>query len=267
MIATARGKQTILWGIVAFNLVCLALPTVIILVTSFTSGNIIKFPLDGFSLRWYERLLERTDFQDAFLRSLYVAIICTIVSVPAGTLAAIAMARYRIKLLRSLQLYFLLPFTIPLIVAGVGMMLLFGEIGILGQLWPVGIATCIINLPFVIWAVSGSVNALDVDLENAAANCGAPPFQAFFTVTLPALMPGIITGSLIMFVLAFNEFIVSLLLTDARTVTLPVIIYNSIRGVVTPDLAAISVVYVLISVAAIWLIDRIVNLDLFLRSK
>lgn len=267
MIATARGKQAILWSIVTFNLICLALPTVIILITSFTSGNIIKFPLDGFSLRWYERLLERRDFQDAFLRSLYVAIICTVVSAPAGTLAAIAMARYRIKFMRALQLYFLLPFTIPLIVSGIGMMLLFGELGILGQLWPVGIATCIINLPFVIWAVSGSVNALDVDLENAAANCGAPPLQAFFTVTLPALMPGIITGSLIMFVLAFNEFIVSLLLTDARTVTLPVIIYNSIRSVVTPDLAAISVVYVLIAIAAIWLIDRVVNLDLFLRSK
>jgi putative spermidine/putrescine transport system permease protein len=267
MIATARGKQTVLWSIVIFNLICLALPTIIILITSFTSGNIIKFPLDGFSLRWYERLLERRDFQDAFLRSLYVAIICTIVSVPAGTLAAIAMARYRIKFMRTLQLYFLLPFTIPLIVSGVGMMLLFGKLGILGKLWPVGLATCIINLPFVIWAVSGSVNALDVDLENAAAKCGAPPLQTFFTVTLPALMPGIITGSLIMFVLAFNEFIVSLLLTDARTVTLPVIIYNSIRGVVTPDLAAISVVYVLIAVGAIWLIDRIVNLDLFLRSK
>jgi len=263
----ARGKRAVLWAIVGFNLVCLALPTVIILVTSFTAGNIIRFPPDGFSLRWYGELAQETDFQDAFWRSLYVAIICTAVSIPSGTLAALSLARRRLKFLHALQVYFLLPFTIPLIVAGLGMMLWFGELRILGQLWPVGLATCIINLPFMIWAVSASVNALDPDLENAAANCGAPPVQTFLTVTLPAVMPGVITGALLMFVLAFNEFIVSLLLTDAHTVTLPVLIYNSIRGLVTPDLAAVSVVYILVAVGAIWLLDKLVGLDIFLRSK
>jgi putative spermidine/putrescine transport system permease protein len=263
----ARGKQTVLWAVVAFDLVCLGLPTLIILVTSFTSGNIIRFPPDGVSLRWYATLLEKTHFQDAFGRSLYVAVICTLVSIPSGTLAALALVRYRIRFLRPLQVYFLLPFIIPLIVAGLGMMQLFGELRLLGQLWPVGIAACIINLPFMIWAVSASVNALDPDLENAAANCGAPPVQTFLTVTLPAVMPGVITGALLMFVLAFNEFIVSLLLTDARTATLPVLIYNSIRSVITPDLAAVSVVYVLVAVGAIWLLDKLVGLDIFLRSK
>ena len=119
----------------------------------------------------------------------------------------------------------------------------------------------------MIWAVTGSVNALDPDLENAAANCGAPPVQTFFAVTLPAVMPGVITGSLLMFILAFNEFLVSLMLTDARTVTLPVQIYTSIRAVITPDLAAGSAVYVLVALAAVWLLDRVVGLDLFLRSR
>src|SRR5262249_56185003 len=103
--------------------------------------------------------------------------------------------------------------------------------------------------------------------ERRAAHWGAPPVQTFLTVTLPAVMPGVITGALLMFVLAFNEFIVSLLLTDAHTVTLPVLIYNSIRGLVTPDLAAVSVVYILVAVGAIWLLDKLVGLDIFLRSK
>jgi putative spermidine/putrescine transport system permease protein len=125
----------------------------------------------------------------------------------------------------------------------------------------------VINLPFMIWGVSASVNALDPDMENAAANCGAPPVQVFLTVTLPAVMPGVITGALIMFVLAMNEFIVSLLLVNARIVTLPVMIYNSIRSIITPDLAAVSVVYILVAAAAVWLLDRLVGLDIFLRSK
>jgi putative spermidine/putrescine transport system permease protein len=262
-----RSKATILWGIVIFNLAALALPTLIILMASFTAGNMITFPPKGLSLQWYAKLVSEVAYRGAFLRSLYVAIVCTLISLPAGTLAALALARYRVRFLNALQVYFLLPFTIPLIVAGIGMMLLFGAIGILGQLWPVGVATCVINLPFMIWAVSASVNNLDPDLEHAAANCGAPPVQTFLTVTLPAVMPGVITGSLLMFVLAFNEFIVSLLLTDARIVTLPVSIYNSIRSIITPDLAAVSVVYVIVAGLAIWVLDRFVGLDVFLRSK
>ncbi len=263
----ARSKSIVLWTIVWFNLICLGLPTAIVLAASFTAGEIVTFPPDGFSLRWYERLVTRTDFIDAFLRSLWVAVICTAIAIPVGTLAAIAMVRYRLRFLAGIQLYLLLPFTIPLIVSGLGLMLIFGEARVLGQLWPVGVAACIINLPFMIWAVSSSVNALDPDLELAAASCGAPPLQTFLTITLPAVLPGVISGGLLMFILAFNEFIVSLLLVDARIVTLPVTIYNSIRSLITPDLAAVSVVYIVVAVVAIWLLDRLVSLDVFLKSK
>lgn len=264
----ASPTQAVLfWAIVVFDLIFLAVPNVIILIASFTSGEIIRFPPEGFSFRWYVELLELGEFQDAMWRSLYVSLICVVISIPAGILAALALVRYRVRFQTAIQVYLLLPFTVPLIVSGIGLMLVFGEAGVLGQLWPVGIAACVINLPFMIWAVSASVNALDPDLEDAAANCGAPPTHVFFTITLPAVMPGVITGALIMFMLAFNEFIVSLLLTDARIVTLPVRIYSSIRNVISPDLAAISVVYILVAIAAVWLLDRLVGLDVFLRSR
>jgi len=191
----------------------------------------------------------------------------SIFAVPAGTLAALALARYRIRFPTGLQLYLLLPFTVPLVVSGIALMLLFGRMGLLGSVWPIGLATCVINLPFMIWAVAASVNHLDPDLENAAMNCGAPPTHTFFTVTLPAVAPGILTGALIMFILAVNEFLVSLMLVDARIVTLPVLVYNAIRNIITPDLAAVSVVYLVIAIAAIWLLDRLVGLDILLKSK
>ena len=262
-----RGKALVLWSIVILCVVTLSLPTLIIIGASFTAGDIIQFPPDGLSLRWYERLWTLDSFQAALVRSFYVSVICTVISIPIGTLAAIATVRYRLRARKTIQVYLLLPFTVPLVVSGIGMMLFFGEIRILGQLWPVGVALCVINLPFMIWAVSASVNGLDPELENAAANCGAPPVQVFLTVTLPAVTPGVITGGLLMFVLAFNEFLVSLFLVDSRIVTLPVQIYNNIRSVITPDLAAVSVVYILFAVAAVWLLDRIVGLEIFLRSK
>lgn len=262
-----RSKSVVLWSIVIFSLVTLSLPTLIIIGASFTAGDIIQFPPEGLSFRWYRQLWQLDAFRDAFLRTVFVSLVCTLISVPVGTLAALASARYRLRFQKSIQVYLLLPFTIPLVVSGIAMMILFGEARILGQLWPVGLALCLINLPFMIWSVSATVNGLDPELENAANSCGAPPLQTFLFVTLPALMPGVITGALLMFILAFNEFLVSLFLTDARTVTLPVQIYNSIRSVITPDLAAVSVVYIIVALLVVWLLDRLVGLEIFLKSR
>ncbi len=253
--------------VVAFDVLFLLLPTLVIAAASFTAGRIVAFPPEGFSLRWYAALLEKRAFVDAFVRSFEVSLLCTMLSLPAGTLAALALVRWRLRHALALQIYLLLPFTIPLVVSGIGMMLWFGRLGILGSLWPVGVALCVINLPFMIWAVTAAANRLDPDLEDAALNLGAPPLHAFVTVTLPAVMPGIVTGGLIMFILAFNEFIVSLMLVDARTVTLPVLMYNSIRSTVSPDLAALSVVYILLAALAVWLLDRVVGLETFLRAR
>lgn len=263
----ARSKTIIIWAFVITTVVLLSAPTIVVLGASFTAGNIITFPPDGFSLKWYQSILGETGLRQAFWRSLYVAAICTLVSIPIGTFAAIALTKYRIRFADSIQIYLLLPFTIPLISQGIGMMLLFGEMGLAGQLWPVGIACSVINIPFMIWAVTASASNLDPDLELAAANCGAPPLQTFLYVTLPAVMPGVITGSLLMFILALNEFLVSMLLVDARSVTLPVQIYNSIRSIITPDLAAVSVVFIVSAGIVIALLDRLVGLDIFLKSK
>ena len=86
----------------------------------------------------------------------------------------------RVRFEKTIQVYLLLPFTIPLIGSGIGLMLVFGEAGMLGQLWPVGIACCVINLPFMIWAVTASASTRSIPTSRtAAANCGAPPLQTF----------------------------------------------------------------------------------------
>jgi len=262
-----RGQSLFFGAVVAFNLAFLAVPTLVIVVASFTAGEVIAFPPQGWSVRWYGVLAEQPEYWAALLRSLYVGGICTGLAVPVGVLASVALARYRVRTANLVQVYLLLPFTIPLIASGIGMMLVFGELGILGNVWPVGIATCVINIPFMIWSVAASVNRLDPDLEHAAANCGAPPLVGFVTITVPGVMPGIITGALLMFILAINEFIVSLMLVDAYTVTLPVLMYNNIRFTITPDLAAVSVVYIALAALAIWVLDRVVGLEVFLKSR
>lgn len=263
----SRSQKWVFWSLVWFAIVILSLPTIIVVGASFTAGNIIAFPPEGFSLKWYEKIALARDLRAAFWRSMIVAFVCVAISVPIGTLAGIALTRYRLRFAGALQIYLLLPFTIPLIGSGIGMMLVFGQWRILGNVWPVGLACAAINLPFIIWSVSSSAAVLDRDLELAAANCGAGRIETFLHVTLPSVAPGVITGGLLMFVLAMTEFLVSLLLTDARTVTLPVQIYNNIRSIITPDLAAVSSVFVILAFAAVWLLDRLVGLEIFLKSK
>lgn len=263
----SSSQRLVFWCLVLFSVLILSLPTIIVIGASFTAGNIISFPPDGLSLKWYEKIALARDLRQAFIRSLIVSSICLAVSLPIGTLAGIALTRYRLRFANALQVYLLLPFTIPLIGSGIGMMLVFGNWGILGTVWPVGVACAVINLPFIVWSVASSAATLDSDLELAAANCGAGRVATFLYVTLPSVMPGVITGGLLMFVLAMTEFLVSLLLTDSRTVTLPVQIYNNVRSIITPDLAAVSSVFVALALLAVWLLDRLVGLEIFLRSK
>ncbi|WP_367171501.1 ABC transporter permease, partial [uncultured Aureimonas sp.] len=147
----ARSKRWLIGGLVALSLVILSAPTLVVLGASFTAGNIIAFPPDGLSLKWYAKVAGAADLRQAFWRSLQVALICTAIAIPVGTLAGLALAKYRVRFAGLLQVYLLLPFTIPLIGSGIGLMLLFGEAGVLGSLWPVGVAACVINLPFMIW--------------------------------------------------------------------------------------------------------------------
>lgn len=262
-----RSKRIAFASLAIFGVLFLTIPTLIVIVSSFTAGSILQFPPQGFSLRWYASLATERDIRSAFTRSLWVASLCTAVSIPAGVLAALSMHKYRIRFIGAIRLFLLLPFTIPVVVSGVSLLILYGELDLVDNLWGVGVGVCAINLPFMIWSVAASVNALDADLENAAANLGAPPIQTFLFITIPSVMPGVVTGALLMFVLAMNEFVVSLLLVSKRNMTLPVQLFLSVRSNVTPDLAAVAVVYIVISAVAIVALDRLVGLDIFLRSR
>ena len=124
-----RSKAVTLWTFVTIALVMLSAPTLVVLGASFTAGNMITFPPEGLSLKWYAAIAGATDLRDAFLRSVIVATICTAISIPTGTLAGIALAKYRIRFAAGVQVYLLLPFTVPLIGSGIGLMLIFGKWG------------------------------------------------------------------------------------------------------------------------------------------
>lgn len=249
-----------------FALIYLSLPSIIILFTSFEPTSYIHFPPEEISFYWYLILPQKTEFINAFIRSLFVSTTATLVCAILGTLAAYGMMRYNIRLKRSIQAYLLLPYLVPLVATGAVLYIIFSSVGLINNILVVAFALALVNFPLMFWSVSSSVNSLNPTLEYAAKNLGAEGYQTFLLVTLPLLGPGIISGSLLVFIISMNEFVVSVFVITPDTVTLPVLLYNSIRTSISPLLSAISVIYIILSTVAIFVFDRCVGLERFFHS-
>ena len=259
----------LLLAVAVLDLVFLALPTLVVLAASFTAGNIVTFPPQGFSLRWYANLLRQARLPrgPVALAAGGPGLHRSSPSRPArwppwrwpASGCASPPACRSTCCCRS---------PCPLVVSGIGLMLVFGPLGLAG----LGLARgprLLRHQPAVHDLGGGRGREPSRPRPRARRLELRRPADPRLLHRHPAgaWRPGIVTGALVMFILAVNEFLVSLMLVDARTVTLPVLVYNAIRSIITPDLAAVSVVYVVLAAAAIWLLDRLVGLDLFLKAK
>jgi putative spermidine/putrescine transport system permease protein len=181
-------------------------------------------------------------------------------------MAAYGIMRYNIRLKKPIQAYFLLPFIVPLVASGMVLYIIYIQIGLIGNTSIVGFTLALVMFPLMFWTISSSVNSLDPTLEYAAKNLGAEELQTFLFVTLPLIAPGIVSGSLLVFIICMNEFVVSLFVTTPSTVTLPVMLYNSIKESISPFLSAVSVIYIVLACLAIAVFDRYIGLERFFHS-
>ncbi|MGQ9788879.1 MAG: ABC transporter permease [Candidatus Hadarchaeaceae archaeon] len=241
------------------------LPLLIVLICSFTSAARVSFPPEGFSVQWYFTALASPWFQGGLKNSLIAASFCTILAVPVGVLASYGLLRYKIKAKNAIQVYLLLPFTVPLVVQGIALLFIYARGGMVGNIFGIGFALMEINLPFMIWSVSSAVNRMDPNLENASMSLGANEIHTFLHITIPALLPGIMSGGLLMFVLGLNEFVTSLMLTTIWSSTLPISMYTRIKTAITPDVAAAASIYIVIAIIAVIILDKTVGIESYLR--
>lgn len=254
----------LLRGFVTVTLLYVAAPAIVVLVASFTAGDVLTFPPTGFSVEPYRALLADSAVRAALLRSLLLGVLAVVFANLLGVPAALALFRHRPRGRQPLMLLLLLGVASPLITSAFAFLAFFTQLRVIGSLWPLALAISIVNLPFLVFSVASALVQLDPHLEEAAATLGAEQVQTFLFVTRPGLMPGIISGSLTVFVLGITEFLVSLILTNVETQTLPVVIFGGLRGAVPPALAAASGLYVAISVLVVVVIVRLRATNQFL---
>lgn len=218
-------------------------------VLTFYSFNDSAYSADwqGFTLKWYVELMDDTRILNALSNSLIVALVSVAVSAVLGTLMAVGLARYQFWG-RKLYLGFsYLPLIVPDIAIAVATLVFLASIGISLSIWTIIGAHVVFCLAYIAIVVSTRLGDLDPYLEEAAMDLGATPVQAFIKVLLPQLMPGIVSGCLLAFVLSLDDFLIASFTAGTGATTLPMEIFSRIRTGVKPDVNALSVILILAS--------------------
>jgi spermidine/putrescine transport system permease protein len=234
------------WSIIAF--IYLYAPLVALVIFSFNANRTVTL-WTGFSLEWYRKAFANDQIQSAVWNSIIVGVIATLASTMIATLAALVMVRgksFRTKGLVTSTL--MLPLIIPEIVTAIATLIFFAAIGLKLGLGNIIIAHIVFCIPFAYLPIQARLQSMDGTLEQAARDLYASPWQAFRRVTLPLLMPGIISGALLAFVTSFDDFIITLMVAPAGATTLPIYIYGMVRLGITPEVNAVSTVILAVSI-------------------
>jgi spermidine/putrescine transport system permease protein len=222
-------------------------PIVVVAITSFNPDGRATIP-NGLTTTWYSDLGEDDQLIDALWTSLQIAVVTALIASILGLLAAYGLSRYRFPGRGAVQGLFYLPMLIPGIVSGVSMLIWFNRIGIDTGFLTILIAHVIFALPFTLTIVLTSFSGFDMRLEEAASDLGATPFRTFRRITLPLVSPGIIGGALIAFTLSFDEFVLTFFVAGGGVQTLPLVIYNRIRYLISPEINAIATIVMVFSI-------------------
>lgn len=220
------------------------LPAIVVTLAAFNSRAILSFPPESWSWRWFAKALAYDDFRAGFHNGLIVTAWASSIALVIGAAFAFALDRYQFRLKQTIETVLLSPLIVPHFTVGLGFLILAAQLGLVRSFAIVVACHVVLVLPFVLRSVYVSLRNLDQRLELAAASLGAPPARVLTTVTLPLLVPGLVSGWLFAAILSFNEFTATLFVTAQRTQTLPVAMYNYVREYADPSMAALSVIYI-----------------------
>ena len=256
-----KGGKLLLGAAITSVYVFLMLPIAIVVIASFNSGKYLKFPPDGFSLRWYANFFGSQPFMDAtrlsFVLAVVAAAVATVIAVPAALYYVRHAGRWR----EAFRMLTLAPLLLPEILTAIALLFFYYQIGI-GTKSALGLylGHVVICIPFVFLQVTSALYNISPSLEEAARSLGATSWTSFRRVTLPLIKPGVINGALFAFIISFDNVSISLLLKGVGTTTLPMQVFDYLRWDFDPTTAAASTVSIAMTLGAVILVDRLVGL-------
>jgi spermidine/putrescine transport system permease protein len=237
-IRAAFNRNILTWLAIGIFLF-LYVPILILIIYSFNANDKVGV-WTGFTTDWYRVLFQNAALGTALRNSMWVGLWSTAISTVLGTLGAIVLERYKFKGKLTFDAVMYLPIIIPDIVMALSTLLFFVVVGITLSRYTILISHVAFNIAFVALVVRARLADMDSSLEEAAADLGANEWLTFRRVTLPLLMPGIISGALLAFTLSLDDFVITFFVAGPGSTTLPVRVYSMIKFGVTPEVNAIS---------------------------
>lgn len=235
-----KKKRSISFSTVylALGLVIIYLPIALVILYSFNESKLSSV-WGGFSLKWYRTLFADKAMFQALGNSLILGLSASLAAGVVGTLGAVGFDRVRPRSRRLIEYLTSLPLMTPEIILGMVFMAFFGMLGI-----PFGMGTLILShttfcIPYVFMLVQARLVGMDRSLAEAARDLGAGERQVFFTITLPLLLPAIVSGMLLSFAMSLDDVIISLFVTGVNVNTLPIKVYTALKTGVTPEINAL----------------------------
>lgn len=246
--------------LIALLYLFLLAPIIIVFIVSFDTRQYLAFPPESLSFGSYIKVFQNQSFISAFGRSLLIGAFVGLSAVAIGTLLSLALTRHRFRGEGAVNFLVIAPFIVPNIVLGVGLVLVLSAFGLLDSYVGIVLAHLGVTIPYTVRTVSMSLMSVDRRIEEAARVHGASPLRVFWHITLPLIRPGIIAGGVIAFLISFDETTISLFIVSVKTSTLPTEIYRYLEYSTDPQIAALSVVLILISVAVVVVLERLIGL-------
>ena len=218
-----------------------------------------NYSWEGFTTAWYGKLFSfrNHDLWEALVYSIVIAVVATVISVVIGVLGGIGLKKFQFRGKKFINLMLYVPIVVPEIVLAVAMLIIFMTIGIKLGMGTIVIGHCTFCIPYAVVTIKGRISGDNDTLQEASMDLGANRIQTFWRVTIPSIMPGIMSAAFLSFTLSIDDVIMSNMLASARQSTLPVLILSVNRTGITPDINALTTLMVVIMVLGMLIMNAI----------
>lgn len=249
----------VICGLIFFFLIA---PIVIIIPLSFNAVPFFTFTpemlaLDpiGYSTKWYQDFFTSLNWLGAVKNSFIIAVFATLISTTLGTIAALGLSRSDLPYKSLVMAILISPMIVPLIISAAGMYFFYARFGLTGTFIGVILAHAALGTPFVVITVTATLSGFDHSLTRAAANMGASPTKTFFSIIVPLILPGVISGALFAFITSFDEVIVVKFIGSYEQRTIPWQMFSGIREQISPTILAVATMLVGISILLLFSLE------------
>ena len=230
-------------------------PIVYIIVFSFNGSRSLTH-LDGFSLRWYEKMFNDKTMMESVFYTIVIAVLSTAISTVVGTITSIGLSKSKPVLKKTVEQINNFPVMNPEIVTAIGLLMFFSALSVNKGFVTLLLAHVMFCTPYVMLSVTPKLRSLDPNLADAAMDLGATPWQALVKVIVPQVMPGIISGALIAFTMSFDDFVISYFVTGNGVSNISILVYTMSKRV-NPSINALSTLVIFIITAVLIIVNII----------